>query len=180
MVSDGQHSSFPLCPDPLHLQHLPWRDSVARSSPCSLRGCFSGLCHVPTHACGLVLVGLNLALTLQLSADLPSPGAAVEPPVAARVAVVGNVVELPLARGRMVSLGAYVRKVFCVGFESLGKLLLISFFWSSIDRAASNRSLILVCFRASNECEIDGFRVSLNLSTFSSSGVPACCQSLNS
>ena len=60
----------------------------------------------------------------------------------------------------------FYRQKILIGFkESLRKLLLIFFFWSSIKRADFKKSLKLLCFIASSGAEIDGFKVSLNFST---------------
>ena len=59
------------------------------------------------------------------------------------------------------------------------KLLLIFFLCFLINCAALKSSLGLLCLDASNKVEMKGFNLSLNFSIRWSSGVLACCHSLN-
>ena len=118
---------------------------------------------MPIQPYGFVLAASNLALTLALFLLLPlllDFDAVIELLLAAEVAMLGAA-EFLLAR----QFDSYKRKIFIGLGESLKKLLLISFFWSSIKRADFKRSLKLVCFSASSGAEIDNFKVSLNFST---------------
>ena len=112
--------------------------------------------------CGLVLTAPNFILTLALlPLLLLNLGATVKSPLAIAGVVVFGVAESLLAQW----FDFYEQKVLIDLGESLGKLLLIFFFWSSIKCANSRRSLKLVYFSASSGAEIDGFKVSLNFST---------------
>ena len=61
----------------------------------------------------------------------------------------------------------------------LEKLLLIFFFYFSINCAALKSSLRLLCLKTSSGVEIKSFNVSLNFSIRWSSEILACCHSLN-
>ena len=132
---------------------------------------------MPTHPCGLVLVGINdsLALTPCVAVDcLPRPflvGAA-EPLPADADTVPDAAAEPPPARL------VHGLEVFCDCLDSRGKLLLNSFFCSSTDFAAVNSSRRLFSFIASSGFAIAGFNVSLNLSICLSADVLASSHSL--
>ena len=132
---------------------------------------------MPTHLCGLVLVGINnllvLALCVAVDCTWPSLAGVAELPPADVVTVPDVAVEHPPARL------FYGLKVFCNYLGSRGKLLLNSFFCSSMDLAAANSSCRLLGFIASSGFAIAGFNVSLNLSICLSVKVSASSYSLN-
>ena len=107
-----------------------------------------------------VLALFPLLPLLILSLVSLGAAAAAELPLAAEVAVLGATEPLLAQRFHF-----HGQKILIGLEESLEKLLLISFFWSSIKRADSRRSFKLMCFSANSGTEIDGFKVSLNFST---------------
>ena len=156
-----------------------WCDRVIWLSSCSLCWKASELYQTPIQPYGFVLIEPNLTLTLTLFLLLPwllGFDIVVESSLAIRMAV------LTAAEPLIVRLFNFHRqKVLCHSFSGfLEKLMLISFFWSSIKRVNSRRFLKLVCFSASIGAEIDGFKVSLNFSIHWSSKVAACYHNLNS
>ena len=173
-----QHALLLWCFEPLQLQHFFCCDNVTRSFSCSFYGCGSRLNHSSTHFCGFVLVGINclVALVPCIAVDycflLFLADAAEFFPTNA-VFVFNAPVELFTAQL------FHGLKNFCDGFGSCGKLLLIFFFYFSIDFAAANSLRKLLCFSASNMWEMLGFSISLNFSMRSSTKVSVSSHNLN-
>lgn len=112
-----QYVLFSLCSELLHPQYLLWHNNMALSLSHNLRSCFSMLYQVSTYLNGLILVGINFALTLTLVlmflADFLFFTIVAKPPTIVSRAVLAPALELSLAQNKLLALSSYDQNNFC-------------------------------------------------------------------